>query len=402
MTESIPHLPTPATVDLPATAPGGPAPAGPRTPAPAAPPATGRRAGEVRGAPRGRPCDDPACAAAPAPTAAGLATEITAQLATQLGNVRLRTFHRPTAARPGAAPRPGSAAPRPGADPVAPGGPTLVAVAHGSRDPRAVRTIRALLDRVRAQRPGLPVRLGHIELNRPLLADTLDELTGEVVLVPLLFGRGHHVTRDLPAALAAAPHLTGRIAPPLGPHALLAEALHGRLEEAGFRAGGDPADHAPAARHPHRPHAHTAPTSHSSRPCCSQAQAPSRPAVVLAAAGSRSAPSADDIARTARLLSGRLGGIPVLPAYASAAAPTVAEAVRVLTARGHDRIAVASCFTAPGRFAAQCADAAPGIAAAPLGDHPALARLVLHRFDQVLLARTASDPDGIRAATVAV
>ncbi|MCL7493230.1 MULTISPECIES: sirohydrochlorin chelatase [Streptomyces] len=280
-----------------------------------------------------------------------LAAEISAQLSTQLRRVRLRGFRHP-----------------------APPAPTLVAVAHGSRDPRALPTVRALLDRVRALRPGLPVRLGHIELNRPLLADTLAELHGAAVLVPLLFGRGHHVTHDLPAALAAAPHLTGRTAEPLGPHPLLAEALHGRLLEAGF-----PGDRSP------------------------------RTAVVLAAAGSRAARSAQDTERTAHLLSARLGGTPVVPAYASAAAPTVAEAVRALTARGHDRIAVAGCFTAPGRFAAQCAAAAPGPAAAPLGDHPALARLVLHRYDQALLAcdqaplaRTGSDPESARAATVAV
>ncbi|MGW2021967.1 sirohydrochlorin chelatase [Streptomyces decoyicus] len=280
-----------------------------------------------------------------------LAAEISAQLSTQLRRVRLRGFSHP-------------------APPV----PTLVAVAHGSRDPRALPTVRALLDRVRALRPGLPVRLGHIELNRPLLADTLAELHGAAVLVPLLFGRGHHVTHDLPAALAAAPHLTGRTAEPLGPHSLLAQALHGRLLEAGF-----PGDHSP------------------------------RTAVVLAAAGSRAPRSAQDTERTAHLLSARLGGTPVVPAYASAAAPTVADAVRALTARGHDRIAVAGCFTAPGRFAAQCAAAAPGPAAAPLGDHPALARLVLHRYDQALLAcdqallaRTGSDPESAGAATVAV
>ncbi|MFJ9854070.1 sirohydrochlorin chelatase [Streptomyces sp. NPDC101150] len=340
-------------------------------------------------APIGRaPCDD-----ATAPEAggdhdalplgpAGLATEITAQLSTQLSRVRLHGFRR--------SPRPGPAA----GDTA----PTLVAVAHGSRDPRALPTIHALLDRVRALRPGLRVGLGHIELNRPLLADTLDELRGAAVLVPLLFGHGHHVTHDLPAALEAAPHLDGRIAAPLGPHPLLAEALHGRLLEAGFP---------------------QAPTRH-------------RTAVVLASAGSRAARSAADTARIGRLLSARLGGTPVLPAYACAAAPTVPEAVRLLTARGHDRIAVAACFTAPGRFATQCAAHAPGIAAAPLGDHPALARLVLHRYDQArhrtpwwtgagaaagccpspeqrdqachraTLARAGSDPDGTRAATVAV
>ena len=72
--------------------------------------------------------------------------------------------------------------------------PTLVVVAHGSRDPRALRTIMALLDRVRELRPGLDVRLGHIEIDRPMLAETLDALAtggaGRAVLVPLLLGRG--------------------------------------------------------------------------------------------------------------------------------------------------------------------------------------------------------------------
>ncbi|MFK0262572.1 sirohydrochlorin chelatase [Streptomyces angustmyceticus] len=283
--------------------------------------------------------------ASPGPLGAGdLAAEISAQLGTRLGRVRLHGFRRP-----------------------APPPPTLVAVAHGSRDPRALPTVRALLDRVRALRPGLPVRLGHIELNRPLLDDTLAELDGAAVLVPLLFGRGHHVTHDLPAALTGAPHLTGRVAEPLGPHPLLAEALHDRLLEAALPAGRSP-----------------------------------RTAVVLAAAGSRAPRSAQDTERTAQLLSARLDGTPVLPAYASAATPTVPDAIRELTARGHDRIAVASCFTAPGRFATRCAAAAPGPAAAPLGDHPALARLVLHRYDQALLARTGSDPESAKAATVAV
>ncbi|MGO4754652.1 sirohydrochlorin chelatase, partial [Streptomyces sp. 2MCAF27] len=126
-------------------------------------------------------------------------TRITAQLGSQLGGLTLGGRRRP---------------------------PTLVAVAHGSRDPEALRTVTALVDRVRALRPDLPVRLGHVELNDPLLADTLAELRGEAVLVPLLLGRGHHIKRDLPDAVAAAPHLSVRMAAPLGPHPLLAEALH--------------------------------------------------------------------------------------------------------------------------------------------------------------------------------
>ncbi|MDG4864166.1 CbiX/SirB N-terminal domain-containing protein, partial [Streptomyces sp. T-3] len=78
--------------------------------------------------------------------------------------------------------------------------PTLVLAAHGSRDPRTLATVKSLLNRVRELRPSLPVRLGHIELNEPLLTDTLAGLgPGRAVLVPLLLGRGYHIKQDLPA-----------------------------------------------------------------------------------------------------------------------------------------------------------------------------------------------------------
>ncbi|MBY8877750.1 sirohydrochlorin chelatase [Actinacidiphila acidipaludis] len=256
--------------------------------------------------------------------------------------------------------------------------PVLVAVAHGSRDPRAVTTVRALLERVRALRPDLDVRLGHIELNEPLLSGTLDALatltdrqhpTAHAVLVPLLLSRGHHVKHDLPAALAAAPHVRGAVAGSLGPHPLLAEALHTRLTEAGW-----------------------------DRPGSGSAGGPGK-AVVLAAAGSRDPDAAVDTARTAALLSARLGGVPVVPAFASVAAPTVAEAVAALTVRGLRRVAVAACFTAPGRFATQTAAAAPWIAAAPLGAQDAMARLVVHRYEQAAAGLAAGWQGPLAAAT---
>lgn len=247
-----------------------------------------------------------------------------------------------------------------------PGPPALVVVAHGSRDPRALTTVRALLDRIREERPGLPVHLGHIELNEPLLSDTLACLgTGEVVLVPLLLGRGHHVKRDIPGT-AAGSGVHARVAGALGPHPMLAQALHSRLVEAGWRT---PVDE--AARR--------------------------ESAVVLAAAGSRDPESKVDTGRTAQLLADRLG-VPVVPAYASAAAPTVPDAVRALAASGRSRVAVASYFTAPGRFAAECARAAPWIASAPLGTHPAMARLVLHRYDQASARTAAVPPPGLASA----
>ncbi|MFE0175469.1 sirohydrochlorin chelatase [Streptomyces sp. NPDC059002] len=234
----------------------------------------------------------------------------------------------------------------------------LVLVAHGSRDPRGLATVTALAERVRELRPGLTVRLGHIELNEPLLGDTLAALRpGPAVLVPLLLGRGQHVKRDIPAVAARAPHLDCRVAAPLGPHPLLADALQARLTEAGW-----PARPGAAARR--------------------------RLGVVLAAAGSRDPESAIDTETAAGLLAERLG-VPVVPAYAAptaACARTVPAALDALAAEGRRQAAVAGYFTAPGRFAAQAAAHAPWIAAAPLGAHPALARLVLHRYD---LARTA-------------
>ncbi|MER6117907.1 sirohydrochlorin chelatase [Streptomyces sp. NPDC001743] len=272
-----------------------------------------------------------------------LLTRITAQLGTQLSLVSLNGTRRPMDRTP-------QQPPLSNVSPLLPAAPALVAVAHGSRDPRALHTVTELLDRVRELRPGLDVRLGHIELNEPLLPHTLRALgSGEAVLVPLLLGRGYHVKQDIPEAVAGAPALRTRTAGPLGPHPLLVEALHGRLVEAGWRTEDDGNRNS---------------------------------AVVLAAAGSRDPESAADTRRTAHLLSERLGGVPVVPAYASAATPTVSAALRALAARGRRRVAIASYFTAPGRFASVAAAEAPWIAAAPLGAHPAMARLLLHRYDQ--------------------
>ncbi|GGV57381.1 sirohydrochlorin chelatase [Streptomyces spectabilis] len=240
--------------------------------------------------------------------------------------------------------------------------PALVAVAHGSRDPRALATATALLRATRERRPGLDVRLAHIELTRPLLSETLDALGARpAVLVPLLLGRGHHARHDIPATAAAHPWTAPRVAAPLGPHPLLAEALHARLTEAGWPA-------APAATGGH--------------------------GVVLAAAGSRDPAYAADTRRAAALLARRLG-VPVTPGYAAptAATPTsVPAAARALAAAGARRVAVASYFTAPGRFAAEAAAATPWPAAAPLGAHPALAALLLHRYDQACSAAPAPAP----------
>ncbi|MEW2167989.1 CbiX/SirB N-terminal domain-containing protein, partial [Streptomyces sp. NPDC007084] len=75
-------------------------------------------------------------------TTAQLMNRITSQLGSQLSLVSLNGTRRPAP-------------------------PALVLAAHGSRDPRALGTVRALAERVRELRPHLTVRLGHIDLNDP-------------------------------------------------------------------------------------------------------------------------------------------------------------------------------------------------------------------------------------------
>ncbi|MER8186566.1 CbiX/SirB N-terminal domain-containing protein [Kitasatospora sp. NPDC094015] len=219
--------------------------------------------------------------------------------------------------------------------------PALVLVAHGSRDRTAAAEVGRLAAMVAAARPELDVRQAHLGLNAPLLPEVLAGLAGPAVLVPLLLGRGHHVNVDLPAALAAASHLDGVVAPPLGPDPLLADLLAHRLAQAGVGPGAGP--------------------------------------VVLAAAGSRDGRAALDTEAQAALLAARLG-VPVRPGYVTGAGPRVAETAARLAREHGGPVAVAAYFTAPGEFARIAADAWDGPAAAPLGAHPLLVRLVLARW----------------------
>ncbi len=220
---------------------------------------------------------------------------------------------------------------------------------------RALSTVRTLIERVRELRPHLSVRLGHIELNEPLLADALASLDAEgaansAVLVPLLLSRGYHVKRDIPRPRP--PHRDCGPSPPRSPHPLLVETLYERLVD---QAGG--------------PGRATRPGAPSGWPCSPPRARATRSRSSTPAAPPSCWPNASACPSSA---------------YASAAAPTVAAAVRALAARGRHRIAVASYFTAPGRFATECAAAAPWIATAPLGTHAAMARLILHRYDQAV------------------
>ncbi|MFD9006959.1 sirohydrochlorin chelatase [Streptomyces sp. NPDC059582] len=233
----------------------------------------------------------------------------------------------------------------PTTDPDRPSRPTLLAVAHGTRNPEGVAVTEALVDRVRALRPDLRVKRCFLDLVAPSLPQALARLSGEVILVPLLLGAGYHVRVDIPEALAAAPHLRARVAAALGPDPLLADALTDRLTDAGWRAADGP--------------------------------------VVLAAAGSTDPDANADAAAMASLLRERLAGRDdVVPAYLCAAGPTPAQAVAALRAQGHSRVAVAPYLMSPGFFAHRAARSGGCVTSTPLGTHDALARLVALRYDE--------------------
>ncbi|HEX2132558.1 MAG TPA: sirohydrochlorin chelatase [Actinophytocola sp.] len=243
--------------------------------------------------------------------------------------------------------------------------PPLVAVAHGSRDPRSAATISALVEVVRALDPALDVRTAFLDLSAPRLPDVLGALHGEghrdVVVVPLLLGEAFHARVDLPSMVAEAharlPRLSVSVSGVLGPDPRLPALALRRLREAGAKPGDG---------------------------------------VILAGAGSSHPPANAAVAEVAREWSPLFGG--VVAAFASAARPDVPAAAALQRERGARRLALASWFLAPGRLPdrviAQARAADPeAVIAEPLGADPTLAELVLDRY-----AEAAAVPASLRYA----
>ncbi|MFT4287618.1 sirohydrochlorin chelatase [Nocardioides sp.] len=234
--------------------------------------------------------------------------------------------------------------------------PALIALAHGSRDPRSAATITALVDEVRRTRPDLRVAEAFLELSKPSFDTVVDRLVAqghdEIVVVPLLLTEAYHAKVDVPAVVAAAsvrhPGVKLRASAILGLEPTFLEVLDERLRAA-LRA----------------------------------ARVRELDALVLAAAGSSDRLANASVARLARLW-GAHHKLPVTAAFASAAPPTTGEAVRAFRAEGRRHIAVASLFLAPGWLpdrAAELALEAGALAVSqPLGAHPELARAILARY----------------------
>ncbi|WP_447008080.1 sirohydrochlorin chelatase [Saccharothrix isguenensis] len=219
----------------------------------------------------------------------------------------------------------------------------LIAVAHGSRDPRSAAAVRQLVAALPGARPAF------LDLSEPLLADVLADVGhDEAVVVPLLLGSAYHALVDIPEMVGAAttrsPGLSVRVTDVIGTDPRVADAALARLAEVGVRPGDD------------------------------------RLGVVLAGAGSSHAAANAAVADLAERWAREHGWAGVRPAFATCA-PDVPDAISELKDLGARRIAVASWFLAPGRLPDRVASAARRahpevVVAAPLGAHPSVVAAV--------------------------
>ncbi len=222
----------------------------------------------------------------------------------------------------------------------------LVLLAHGSRRPGPSCLLSRTAERVRTILPEVEVRTGYVELQPPDPATALEGLVDPVVL-PFFLARGYHVLKDVPAAVER--HGSGTVTGHLGVEEHLVEAVAQRLHEASAPLGG----------------------------------IAGLDRIVLGAAGSRQGVALEEVEAITHLLEARLGR-EVTPAYLSAARPSVRDAVSSARARGARRVGVATYLLAEGRFHRALHSTGADVVAAPIGDHPAVAELVVHRYREEL------------------
>jgi sirohydrochlorin ferrochelatase len=187
--------------------------------------------------------------------------------------------------------------------------PALLAISHGTASPAGQAAVAGLVAAVAARLPDVHVRLGHVDVQQPDVAASLDALAPDepAVIVPLLLSAGYHVRVDLREQSAG--HADVAISPALGPDPRLIDVLIARL----------------AALEP-------APED----------------AVVLAVAGSSDDRANEDCRVTARMLAERLQR-DVSVGFLAAAEPRLGPAVHEARVGGRTAI-VANYLLAPGYF----------------------------------------------------
>ncbi|TWF75485.1 sirohydrochlorin ferrochelatase [Pseudonocardia hierapolitana] len=256
----------------------------------------------------------------------------------------------------------------------------LVAVAHGSRDPRSAATVAELVEEVRRQRPGLDVRLSFLDLSAPRLPDVLDAVAADghrrAVVVPLLLGHAFHASVDVPGAVTQAaarlPGLDITTSEVLGGHRGLSTAALRRLSTALVA---DPASRSAVLM-----------ADPASRSAVAGLHDPGL-GVVLAAIGSSHAPANAAVAELVASWTRRFGWHGGSAAFATTTTPTVSQAVADLRARGARRVAVAQWILAPGLLPDRIVrdgTAVGALVADALAADPGVVLAVLDRYDDTV------------------
>lgn len=241
-----------------------------------------------------------------------------------------------------------------------PGSPTLVLAVPGHARQAGTEIAAELARLVEIEHTGQPAYVGHLDGDEASLHGLLGALRQEqdevaAIVVPLSTGPDPALDRAVHAAVANS-RVRAVVAEPLGPHPLIAEALHDRLADAGLAR----AD---------RIRLMTMVTAASG--------------VIVATPGDATAVRQAEV--TGVLLASRLAA-PVFTASLNDEA-SVKAAAEQLRAAGAASIAVAPHLIGSEPEAALIAPAAATVGAAysaPLGAHPALARVAALRYVEAL------------------
>ncbi|WP_404429829.1 cobalamin biosynthesis protein CbiX [Microbacterium lacus] len=187
--------------------------------------------------------------------------------------------------------------------------PALLAISHGTSSPAGQAAVSALVEAVAQRLPDVTVRLGHVDVQPPDVAASLDALPENqpVALVPLLLSAGYHVHVDLREQTAD--HTDVTITSALGPDERLVDVLVARLAAIDDPDAG----------------------------------------IVLAVAGSSDDRANEDCRATARALAERLGR-EVSVGFLAAAEPRLGAAVAAAAENGEKKVVVANYLLAPGYF----------------------------------------------------
>ena len=104
---------------------------------------------------------------------------------------------------------------------------------HGSRSAEYVQPFRRIREALLRQAPGTKVEVGFLELTAPPLEEAIEALIGagvtSIVVVPIFFGPGRHVLKDLPERIGNLldryPELAIDISPCVGEVPAVVEAM---------------------------------------------------------------------------------------------------------------------------------------------------------------------------------